>query len=138
MYNLLLSPIFTHFAAGSACGKPTFLGLEPWYQYLPISADPVTKVCTVQISNNPTALLGSTSPFLLIGLALIDDLLRVATLVAVGYVIYGGIQYETSNGSPDGTKRAQQTIINALVGLVLAIIASAIVGFIGNQLGTGK
>ena len=80
-------------------------------------------------------MLGSHSWFLLIGLAILDDLIRIAALVAVGFVIYGGIQYVTSQGSPDQTKQAQQTIINALIGLVLAILASSIVAFIGNRLG---
>jgi hypothetical protein len=55
--------------------------------------------------------------------------------VAVGYVIYGGIQYVTSQGSPDATKKAQQTIINALIGVVLAVLAASIVAFIGNRFG---
>lgn len=136
MFTFLLSPMFTRFAVATSttCGKPTFLGLEPWYEYLTIANDPTTGSCSISMSTDPTALLGATSPFLLIALAIIDDLLRVAALVAVGYVIYGGIQYETSGGSPDGTQRARQTIINALVGLVIAILASVIVAFIGTQL----
>jgi len=72
---------------------------------------------------------------LLIGLAILDDLIRVAALVAVGYVIYAGFQYMTSGGSPDKTKKAQNSIIDALVGLGIAVLAASIVAFIGNQLG---
>jgi hypothetical protein len=71
----------------------------------------------------------------LIGLAILDDLIRIAALVAVGYVIYGGIQYVTSQGSPDATGKAQQTIINALIGVVLATLAASIVNLIGTRLG---
>lgn len=134
MFSSLLTPLITTFASG--CSKPTFLGLVPWYQYLPFETDPATGNCSVQLSADPTAVLGSHSPFLLIGLAIIDDLLRIATLVAVGFVIYGGIQYQTSGGSPDGTQRARQTIINALIGLVLAILAASIVAYIGNEFGS--
>ena len=69
---------------------------------------------------------------MLIALALLDDLIRIAALVAVGYVIYGGIQYSTSQGSPDATKKAQSTIINALIGVSMAVLAASIVAFIGN------
>lgn len=125
-----MEPLFTTFA--DACtSKPTFLGiLKPWYQYLTLAKDS-TGHCSVA---NFTA-LGNHSGFLLIALAILDDLIRIAALVAVGYVIYGGIQYTTSQGSPDATSRAQSTIINALVGVVLAVLAASIVAFIGNRLG---
>lgn len=132
--------------AAANCGsKPTFLGLVPWYQYLTVQTTTVKNqdgttatVCQIQnFGGTSTQVLGGSSPFLLIGLAIIDDLLRVSALAAVGYIIYGGFTYMTSNGSPDGTKRAQQTIINASVGLVIAISAAGIVAFIGNKLSTG-
>jgi hypothetical protein len=114
-------------ADANSCSK-TFLGLKTWFAYLP--PDSFNGDCTIKSFNA----LGNHSSFLLIGLALLDDLIRIAALVAVGYVIYGGIQYVTSQGSPDATKKAQSTIINALVGVVIAILAASIVAFIGNKL----
>lgn len=130
MFTLLLSTI-AKAPVAAACAKPTFFGLKPWYQYLTLSRDPVTNKCEI-INFTP---LGGHSSILLIALAVIDDLIRLAALVAVGYVIYGGFTYMTSQGSPDMTKKGQQTVINALIGLATAIIASAVVGFIGNRLG---
>ena len=137
MFGLLITPLFQTFAA--ACDKTTFLGLVPWYQYLNLSAD-ATGRCAVTNFNpsatgDQTGAFGAHSPGLLIGLAVLDDLIRVAAMVAVGYIVYGGIQYMTSQGSPDMTKKAQQTIINALIGLGVALMGSAIVAFVGNQLG---
>jgi hypothetical protein len=77
----------------------------------------------------------TASPFLLIGLAILQDLVRVAALVAVGFVIFGGFKYITSQGAPEDTKEALKTIINALIGLAFAILAAGIVGFIGSKLG---
>jgi hypothetical protein len=116
-------------AATNSCSKGSFLGLESWFHYLPKSD--FDGNCNIQ---NFTV-LGSKSELLLIGLAILDDLIRIAALVAVGYVIYGGIQYVTSQGSPDATGKAQQTIINALIGVVLATLAASIVGFVGAKLG---
>jgi hypothetical protein len=138
MFALLTTPLFQTFAA--ACTKTTFLGLVPWYQFLNVTTD-VTGNCAVTNFDASSAggqqpnLLGPHSSFLGIGLAIIDDLIRIAAYVAVGYIIYGGITYMTSQGSPDMTKRAQQTIINALIGLVTAVLAASIVTFIGNKLG---
>jgi len=71
----------------------------------------------------------------LILMGVLEMALRIAGLVAVAFVIYGGISYITSQGQPDKTKNAQETIINALVGLVIAMISVAVVSFIGNRLG---
>jgi hypothetical protein len=139
MLAMLITPILQTFAA-APCTKTTFLGLVPWYQFLDLAQD-VNGRCAVTNFNpsspggvQPT-LLGSNSALLRIGLAIVDDLIRVAAFVAVGYIIYGGILYMTSQGAPDMTKKGQQTIINALIGLVTAIMAASIVTFIGNKLG---
>lgn len=60
--------------------------------------------------------------------------LAAAALIAVGFVIYGAITYITSGGNPDNTKRAIGIITNAVVGLVIAIFASAIVGLIAGAI----
>lgn len=114
---------------GSDTCRPTFFGLKPWYYYLELDG----KTCEVK---NFT-LLGAKSSVLLIILAIIDDLLRLAGIVAVGYVIYAGIRYVTSQGSPEETNKAKTTLLNALIGLVIAMIAIGLVAFIGNKFGTG-
>jgi hypothetical protein len=106
--------------------KPTFFGLKPWYYYLQQDG-------SCNITN--FTVLGGKSSILLIGLAIVDDLLLIAGMAAVGYVIYGGARYILSQGSPEETAKAQGTVINALIGLVIAIIAIAAVSFIGNKLG---
>jgi hypothetical protein len=138
MFAILLTPIIQTFAAG--CAKSTFLGLIPWYQFLNLSQDAsgrcsVTNFNADKPGGQQPGLFGQHSALLGVGLAIIDDLIRIAAYVAVGFIIYGGITYMTSQGSPDMTRKAQQTIINALIGLVTAILAASIVTFIGNQLG---
>ncbi|HSX06240.1 MAG TPA: pilin [Candidatus Saccharimonadia bacterium] len=137
---LLFNFSFLQTFAATACSKDKFLGLlVPWYQYLNLKINTTTGACDFQDFQNTNAgvggLLDTKSPVFLIMLAVLDDLIRLAALVAVGYVIYGGIQYVTSQGSPDSTRKAQQTIINALIGVTMATLAAAIVGFIGNSLG---
>ena len=114
------------------CSVKTFFGIPPWYKYLVgsgrMASNKVTGACE---------LVGKLqwSDFSLIALALLDMALRVAGLVAIIFIIYGGFQYITSDGQPDKTKDAQSTIINALVGLGIALFATAMVSFIGNRLG---
>ena len=114
------------------CSVKTFFGIPPWYKYLITSgrmaSNPVTQACE---------LVGKLqwSDFTLIALALLDMALRLSGLVAVVFVIYGGFQYVTSQGEPDKTKDAQTTIINALIGLGIAVVATAFVSFVGNRVG---
>ncbi|MGH7195931.1 MAG: pilin [Candidatus Saccharimonadales bacterium] len=80
---------------------------------------------------------GGLGAIWLIALAVFEDILRIAGLVAVFVVIAGGIRYSTSNGDPQSAQAARGTIINALIGLTIAVIASATVAFIGHRLGGG-
>jgi hypothetical protein len=104
--------------------------LPKWYKYLPYNPEDITNSCAVHIDFSGNGILG----LLPIGLAIIEILLSVAGLVAVGFVIYGGFQYVTSQGEPDRTKAALHTIINAFVGGAITVVASAIVAFLANRL----
>lgn len=112
----------------SGCKGNEFFGLIPWWQYLP-NTDFDNDCNVVQFD----VLHGSDIPLVL--LAVVDDLLRVAALVAIAFVIYGAIKYTTSQGDPESTSKAQSTIVNALIGLAISLISVAFVSFISNQLG---
>jgi len=49
-------------------------------------------------------------------------------------IVVGGIKYTVSNGNPEQIKNAKNTIMYAIVGIVLAILAYAIVNFVITQL----
>lgn len=61
---------------------------------------------------------------------IINVLLFVVGAVAVIMIIVGGIRYVTSNGEQAHVKGAKDTILYAVVGLVVAILAYAIVNFV--------
>lgn len=134
-------PPITNFAA-AGCSKPKLLGVfVPWYQYLHVSKDKDTGDCGIQDfhllpGKQQTDTTGRTynSDVPLILLAIVDDMVRLAGLVAVIFVVMGGIQYATSQGNPDATAKAQSTIINALIGLAVAMVAVAFVTFLGSVL----
>jgi hypothetical protein len=115
----------------SSCqNSGSFFGLKAWYHYLPTSADG----CDVKGFNLlPSDSKPSDVPLVL--LAIVDDLLRIAGLAAVGFVLLGAIKYIGSQGDPEGVSKAQGTIVNALLGLAIAIVSVAFVSFLGNKLG---
>lgn len=123
--------------AAEQCSK-TFLGLKPWFYYLPdasFRAQNGSLSCNIEnFSLFGDKSKDKKSDLFPVLLAVADDLVRVAGLVAVVFVITGGVKFVTSSGEPDKTKQALETIINALVGLVIAIAAAAIISFIGSRL----
>lgn len=64
---------------------------------------------------------------------ILDILIQLAGIAAVGFIIYGGIRYIISQGDPENVQGAKKIIANAIIGLVLAIMASTIVGFIAGS-----
>ena len=61
---------------------------------------------------------------------IVNVLLFLIGLVSVIMIIIGGFRYVTSNGAPDQAKAARNTIMYAVIGLVIAILAYAIVSFV--------
>lgn len=109
--------LITNFAACNNGGG--FLGFPHWYEYLPCNG------------NQPG--LTDINDIWLIVAAIIEILLRIAGLAAVILVVYGGVQLMTSQGEPDKAQRARTTIVNALTGLAIAILAAGIVNFIAGR-----
>lgn len=51
-------------------------------------------------------------------------------IVAVIFLIYGGFLYIYSAGDPGKVKKAKDTIIYAILGIVVAVLAAAIINFV--------
>ncbi len=99
--------------------------IPPWYKYIERSVDD-TGHCGLNFD--------FPNDLGLVALALVEILLRIAAIVAVAYIVYAGFLYITSQGEPDKAKSAQQTITNAVIGLIVSILATGIVAFIGSRL----
>jgi Type IV secretion system pilin len=64
----------------------------------------------------------------------VNVLLTIGGIIAVIMIIVGGIKYTTSTGDSGSVNSARETIIYAVVGLVVSIMAFAIVNFVLNRL----
>lgn len=60
----------------------------------------------------------------------VNTLLYVLGTIAVIMIIVGGIRYATSGGDASGIKGGKDTILYAVIGLVVAMLAWAIVNFV--------
>jgi hypothetical protein len=61
---------------------------------------------------------------------IINVVLFAAGIIAVIMIIIGGIQYSTSQGDGQKTKRAKDIIMYAIIGLIVTLLAFAIVNFV--------
>ena len=62
----------------------------------------------------------------------IDILLWVSGILAIIYLIYSGILYLTAAGNPDSAKKGQQGLVNAIIGIVIIVLAYVIARTIAN------
>lgn len=86
------------------------------------------KLCNLS-SNNLGGIVGAAVTFILI----------IAVLIALFFLIWGGIRWITSGGDKAKVESARGTIIAAIVGLIIAFLAffilSLALGFFGLSLG---
>ena len=122
--HLLFFKIFSSIDSGcqTIISNHSFLGIPPWYRYLDAHEG---NQCTPELSN--------INDIWLIGLALIEILTRIAVFAAIGFLIYGGLKYSASRGNTDKVNSAKSTVIDALTGLVISVVATAVVSFTAGR-----
>jgi hypothetical protein len=134
MYGFIFSKlVFLAASVGAKCDlpKPHFFFLPPWWEFMPGKLDPLME-CSPTLSD-PSGHF-HFNYILLIGLAILDMLLRLAGFVAVISIIIAGFQHQFTMGSPEKASAARHRLYNSLIGLAIALVATAAVTFIGNQL----
>jgi hypothetical protein len=65
---------------------------------------------------------------------IINVILGVLGLIAVVVIIIGGVMFVTSSGDPGKVKKGKDTILYGIIGLVIALLAYAIVNFVLTSL----
>jgi len=61
---------------------------------------------------------------------IVNGVIFIIGIVAVVMIILGGISYATSQGDPSKVKKGKDTILYGIIGLVIALLAYAIVNFV--------
>lgn len=113
---------------GEGDNGTNFFELPSWHEYLQCGPGGEGVVITEQ---NGELNIGS---LWLIGVAVLEILIRLSALGSVAFIIYGGFKYITSQGAPDATASARKTIMYSIVGFVVAIFASTGISFAMNLL----
>ena len=62
--------------------------------------------------------------------SILNVIIGVAGFISVIWIIIGGVNYMTSSGDPNKTKKARDTILYACIGLIICVLSFAIVNFV--------
>jgi len=65
----------------------------------------------------------------------VNIILWIVGILSVIMLVWGGIKYTTSAGDTNKVTSAKNTIIYAVIGLIIAILAYAIVNFVIEKIG---
>lgn len=71
-------------------------------------------------------------------ITILKDVLEIISLIvgfaAVAMLIVGGFKFVTSGGDPSGIKSARETVLYALIGVVVVAFSQVVVAFVLNKL----
>lgn len=123
-FSLVNVPVF---AAPSepSCGG-SFLGLVPWYNGL---TDDKCAIKTPKDKDDGIAKFVTK-----IVLNILVDLSMLVGYIAVVFVAWGGYLYLFSKGEPGRAESGRKTIMSALIGLLIAVLANVIMRFASTVL----
>lgn len=112
------------------------LGIPPWYRGMTTEqTNPSTgqQECVIQ---SPGAGEDNVQNFVLkLALNIVEILIVITGYIAFFFLLYGGFQFLTGGSNPSQTESARKTILNAIIGLVIALGAVGITNLIFGILG---
>ncbi len=91
------------------------------------TSGPGTGACSVKTGSQNTSFVDTIK-------LVINIMLFIIGLIAVVMLVIGGIRYATSGGSQEAVKSAKDTILYAIIGIVVAVMAYAVVGFVTQNI----
>ena len=77
----------------------------------------------------PTELIGNNGVFS----RLTNTILLIVGLISVIMLVYGGLRYILSGGDSKKVTDAKNTVLYAIIGLIISLLAFAIVNFVLNS-----
>ena len=117
--------VFLSPAQASAACTDSALAIPAWYKGM---QDGNCRFEPVKDGDRPDIVKTSVR----IGMNVLQAALVIAGYVAVAMIIRGGFMYMLASGDQGAMSKAKQSITNAVVGLVIAVLAASIVNAIAS------
>jgi len=120
-------------ATEADCSKP-ILGIPTWFNGLvKLEQDGGGNItCAIKSPKDldPTGDSGLSKFIWRVVLNVIDMALRLVAWIAAGMMIFGGFKMITSDGAADKAAQGRKTLLNAAIGLVIAIGSVGLVNLV--------
>ncbi|MDO4986944.1 MAG: pilin [Candidatus Saccharibacteria bacterium] len=113
------------------CNKNLF-GMRPWYAGLAVQSPETNNKCTV---GTPATDEDIATMVWIIILNIMTDISVIIGYLALGFVIYGGYLYILAGGDPGKVAKGKKTLIGAVIGIAISLLASGIVNTILRIIG---
>ena len=102
-------------------------GMRSWYAGIPCeNGSPVLK----QTDSEEGAAKGINSIVWTIAGNIIATIAALIGYVSIGFIIWGGFTYIISRGDPGKLAKGKKTVVRAVIGLVICILANSIISII--------
>lgn len=125
MLSALSPVVYAGDTSGCKTGGSSFFGVPTWYQYLEFER-----------TNDRCSIINEgTEAVLLVMFGVLDILFYLSGFIAAGYIIWGGLKFILAQGAPDKISSARSTILNAVIGLIIVIVASTAISFLAKKVG---
>lgn len=92
---------------------------------------------SAQETPSPLVPIESVTPPMILVTNIIQWILLAAGILAVIFLIYGGVQYIIAGGDQEKAGKGRQTLLNAIIGIVIILVAYVIVRVIQNAVTFG-
>lgn len=115
-----VTAMFLHAPTAQAACTDTVLGIPAWYKGLTEGSD-----CTIKKIGAGGVELRVFA--VQIALNVIQAAFVIVAYIAIFFIIKGGFLYIIARGDPANITSAKQTITRAIIGLIIALLSTAIV-----------
>lgn len=110
------------------------IGLTPVLTAPLVGASAKEQLCKGATGNTSCTKSGEENDLTAVITNVVNILLFIIGAASVIMIVIGGLRYVTSGGDSGSVNSAKNTILYAIVGLVIAFMAYAIVNFVVTQL----
>lgn len=120
-----------------SCGSSSVFFIPAWYKGMlhQVTSSNGSTNCEFQPEKGADGKIDITKTALLVGLNILQAALVITGYITIIFLIKGGFEYMLSTGDPGRITSAKGTIRNAIVGMVIAILAASIVNAVGGIIG---
>ncbi|MDO4870550.1 MAG: hypothetical protein Q3996_00410 [Candidatus Saccharibacteria bacterium] len=130
---LVVTLITPKVAFAGGCKEVGPLGIPTWYRGLVNDKCDIIEPSTTLNGSGEDSNSNSVQAFVTkIALNITEIIARTIGIVAVGFIIFGGFKYIMAQGNASKIQGAKATLNNAIIGLIISVLATVIVDFVFN------